>query len=202
VPIAIGATIAGVTTSPDDQRRYTFPAVAGQAVYLDAQVGCVNQLSWRLIDPSDNSIGQEFVCNDLGRLELTLTGNYTVNIFSPTGAFDFGPFAFSVLPASTSTPTAVVFGEPVTGQVAHIGDQPTFAFPIEANQAVDLDATGPCVDGLRWRLVAPSGSWIANWPSCEDIGKRVLLETGTYSVVVYSVEAATGSFGFVVSILP
>jgi RHS repeat-associated protein len=202
VPIAIGTTIGGATSSPGEIDRYSFSASAGQVVYLDALGACSADLGWRLSRPDGTPLQQALVCQDIGRQELADAGRYTVDVFAPAGSTTIGPYAFAILPAAASVTDTIAFGEPVEGEVARIGDQPRYTFNATAGQIVYLDARGPCLDTVMWRLLDPLGAPVALAPICVDIGRHTLLASGTYAIEVYSTEAATGPFSLVAFAVP
>jgi hypothetical protein len=51
------------------------------------------------------------------------------------------------------------------------------------------------VTGLNWRLIDPAGkSNLGN--ACDDLGRLVLANAGTYTIEVYSDSTATGAYAF------
>jgi RHS repeat-associated protein len=94
-PITIGRAVTGALTSTSQHADYTFPATAGEVVYLEAQATCAtSRLVWSLLGPDGSPIDISGSCNDLGRHVLQAAGIYTIRIAS--SGTETGPYAFTV----------------------------------------------------------------------------------------------------------
>jgi hypothetical protein len=86
----------------------------------------------------------------------------------------------------------------VTGTITKAGQVDRTTFDAKAGDVVYLDALGACSNGVLWRLVAPSGSGdLSLGHSCDDLGRFVLADPGTYAVEVYTdTDGATGAYAY------
>ncbi len=91
--------------------------------------------------------------------------------------------------------TPLVIGETVTGELAP-GVTDRYALTVDAGSIVYLDAEGTCVDGLSWRLMRPGNVLAAFDVSCNDLGRRVLAEAGSWTVEIYSDSGVGGEYAF------
>ena len=193
-PITVGATASGVIAGPDEKARYTFAGRAGQVVYLEARGPCVDGLLWRLVGPDGGPLGFDFACKDLGRRVLPATGTYTIELYADGTAT--GAYAFRLRAVPGVAETAIALGDSVSDAVGQVGAWHRYTFAGRAGQVVYLEARGPCVDGLLWRLIGPSAESLGFDFACKDLGRRVLPATGTYAIELYADGTATGAYAF------
>jgi hypothetical protein len=92
--VAIGGSETGEVEAIGARHRYSFAAIAGQIVYLDAQGQCIDGLLWRLIGPNGIPVAVAASCQDLGRQVLPVAGDWIVEIYSDTTAI--GGFVFAI----------------------------------------------------------------------------------------------------------
>ncbi|MGD0019700.1 MAG: RHS repeat-associated core domain-containing protein [Candidatus Limnocylindrales bacterium] len=191
---ALDQKVSGTIATPSQVDRTTFSAKAGDVVYLDAQGACVGGLTWALVGPSGGGdIGLSYSCTDLGRFVLKDAGTYTV-VVNADGT-TAGAYAFEIIGAPAERTSAITLGQTVSDKITRIGEWHAYTFAASAGQVVFLDAQGACVNGLTWRLVDPSGK--ANLGNaCDDLGRFVLPNAGTYVVEIYSDGTATGAYTF------
>jgi len=101
----------------------------------------------------------------------------------------------------TGAPLAIL--AKADGSIAKPSQVDKTTFGAKAGDVVYLDAQGACVNGLNWRLTAPSGTNLRLGHACLDLGRFVLPDDGTYSVEVYTDnETATGAYAFQVIASP
>jgi RHS repeat-associated protein len=128
-------------------------------------------------------------------LDVGITGDSSyaasaaaVQVFTATAAAQL-PGQSAVLP-----PT---FDKKVSGTIATTSQMDRTTFTAKAGDVIYLDAQGPCASGLTWALIGPSGpSDIGLSYSCTDLGRFVLHDAGTYTVVVNGDGTATGAYAF------
>ena len=163
-------------------------------VYLDAQGACVAGLTWALVGPAGGGdIGLSYSCTDLGRFVLKDAGTYTV-VVNADGTTP-GAYSFEIIGAPPESTSAISVGQTASDKITRIGEWHAYTFSATAGQIIFLDAQGACVGGLNWRLVDPSGK--ANLGNaCDDLGRFVLPNAGTYTIEVYSDGTATGAYKF------
>ena len=105
-----------------------------------------------------------------------------------------GPLAQSA-GYGTGVPLAIL--AKADGTIANPSQVDKTTFGAKAGDVVYLDAQGACVNGLNWRLTAPSGTLLSLGHACIDLGRFVLPDAGTYTVEVYTDnETATGAYAF------
>jgi len=101
----------------------------------------------------------------------------------------------------TGAPLAIL--AKANGTIAKPSQVDKTTFGAKAGDVVYLDAQGACVNGLNWRLTAPSGTNLSLGHACLDLGRFVLPDDGTYTVEVYTDnETATGTYSFQVIASP
>ena len=72
-----------------------------------------------------------------------------------------------------------------------------------AGDVVYLQGNGPCGGGAAYRLLTPSGSQLGGLPYvCDDIGRQVLPESGTYTMQVESYDGGIGIYDLLVVAVP
>ena len=193
-PPALDKKVSGTIATPSQVDRTTFEAKAGDVVYLRALGACVSGLTWALVGPSGGGdIGLSYSCTDLGRIVLHDAGTYTIVVNA--GGTTTGAYAFEIIGAPAERTSAITLGQSVSDRISRIGEWHAYSFTATAGQIVFLDAQGACVNGLTWRLVDPSGK--ANLGNaCDDLGRFVLPDAGTYTIEVYSDGIATGAYAF------
>ena len=168
-------------------------------VYIEAQAACAaNPLEWRLLGPDGGPLGIAESCNDLGRLVLPASGDYTVSVAASGSAT--GPYAFTVLTVPVEPATTITIGQAVTGNIDSIGEIRDFTFTATAGEVVDLKAQAGCSPNpVEWQLLGPGGSSLDIAETCNDIGRHVLPTAGVYTVRVAASGTATGPFAFTVN---
>ena len=193
-PPALDKKISGTIATPSQVDKTTFTAKAGDVVYLDAQGACVAGLTWALVGPAGGGdIGLSYSCTDLGRFVLKDAGTYTV-VVNADGTTP-GAYSFEIIGAPPESTSAISVGQTASDKITRIGEWHAYTFSATAGQIIFLDAQGACVGGLNWRLVDPSGK--ANLGNaCDDLGRFVLPNAGTYTIEVYSDGTATGAYKF------
>jgi RHS repeat-associated protein len=85
----------------------------------------------------------------------------------------------------------------VSGTISTATQVDKTAFTAKAGDVVYLKAQGACVSGLTWELVGPSSAAAIGLSySCTDLGRFVLHDAGTYSIVVNAGGTTTGAYAF------
>lgn len=104
--------------------------------------------------------------------------------------------AAAQLPTSGSG-SASTLDKKVGGTIARASQMDKTTFSAKAGDVVYLAARGACVSGLTWALVGPSGNGDLGLSySCTDLGRFVLHDAGTYTVVVNGDGTTTGAYAF------
>ena len=191
---ALDKKVSGTIATPSQVDKTTFSAKAGDIVYLDAQGACVAGLTWALVGPAGGGdIGLSYSCTDLGRFVLKDAGTYTV-VVNADGS-TAGAYSFEIIGAPPERTSTIAVGQTASDKITRIGEWHAYTFAATAGEIIFLDAQGACVGGLNWRLIDPSAkSNIGN--ACDDLGRFVLANAGTYTIEVYSDGTATGAYKF------
>ncbi|MHC5537474.1 beta strand repeat-containing protein, partial [Singulisphaera rosea] len=102
-PITLGSTVTGTLTTASPSGYYRFSAAAGSVVYIDSVSLSTTDPSlysptWQLLDPYGKTIATGLLDNDLGRVTLPATGNYTLVLGDPSSPQGTTNFSFNVWP--------------------------------------------------------------------------------------------------------
>lgn len=85
----------------------------------------------------------------------------------------------------------------VSGTISTATQVDKTTFTAKAGDVVYLKAQGACVGGLTWELVGPSSAAAIGLSySCTDLGRFVLQDAGTYTVVVNRGATTAGAYAF------
>ena len=194
VEVAMDQPMVGELTVSGEHDVYRFPANAGDVVYLDAAGACGVNVDYVLSSPSGLDLtGAPYVCNDMGRVELPQSGEYTVTVRSWDGGT--GPYDVAALSVPPDTVTFVAVGDRLQGELTASGEQHAFLFDAAAGDVVVLEGSGPCGASVDYVLLSPDGVELSGAPYvCNDIGEVELPQTGQYVVLVASFDGGTGPY--------
>lgn len=177
---------------------YRFESERGLVAYLRADDGCnAGGIYWQVERPDGSVYGAAMpICTDIGRVEFGVSGTYTIRVYSDAGAQ--GEYRFEALESRPDNDYTIAVGEQVAGDIDLLGAIDRWEFESSAGEAVVLDAARNCdAGGLYWELEQPDGSiYLATVPICSDIGRVELAESGTYAVVVKSLDRGRGEYEF------
>jgi hypothetical protein len=134
----------------------------------------------------------------MGRIELPLTGTYTIRVRGANPREDEGPYRFQVVPLSRSPeslPSSFTLGTVVAGEsISPQGDVDEFSFMATAQQEANVffqSQSGESAE-LRLWLLSTDGSTLVSTTSAgtdatlegQGFGPIVIPRTGTYGIVV------------------
>ena len=95
------------------------PADAGDIVYLDGAGPCGVNVDYVLVVAVGLDLtGAPYVCDDIGRVDLPQSGEYTVTVRSWDGGT--GPYDVAVLAVPPDTETFVAVGDRLQGEVTAV----------------------------------------------------------------------------------
>jgi hypothetical protein len=210
--IAIGDTVtdgspgagAGNIETPGVLDIYTFEAVAGQRIFVDALDLDVN-IRWQMTDPAGESIFSTcLACGDPGAFTLTETGTYTLTV-GATRDDAVGTYQFKIWDVPPSQEFAITVGDtisngvpgPGAGNIESPGVLDIYTFDAVAGQQVFLDVLELDVN-IRWQMTDPAGESIfSTCLACGDPGAFTLADTGVYTIIVgSSTDDSTGTYSF------
>ena len=191
--VTVGSSVVGELTVPGERDLYTFPATAGDAVFLAGFGACGANVEYAVVSPSGVELaGAQYVSADLGHVDLPQSGEYTVAVRSWNGGVGAYDLDLSAVPDDSFTEVAV--GDTLLGEIGAAGKQRVFTFTTEASDVVVLDGVGACVN-VDYTLYSPSGVELTGAPYvCNDTGEIELPESGTYEIVVASWDGGTGPY--------
>ncbi|MBP1468123.1 hypothetical protein EYB53_020590 [Candidatus Chloroploca sp. M-50] len=200
--IAIGATVAngipaagaGNIETPGVIDRYTFTATAGQRIFFDAISNSVSyfRLSWTLLDPNGNPVGNENSFDDTDPITLVTAGSYTIVIDADT---DLVPtYSFKLWDVPAPQQFAIAIGDTVAngipaagaGNIETPGVIDRYTFTATAGQRIFFDAISNSVSftQLSWTLLDPNGNQVGNENYFADIDPITLVAAGSYTIVI------------------
>ena len=157
---------------------------------------------YHLATPAGSPVGGEpYVCDDIGRVVAPESGTYALVVESFAGGT--GPYSIEVAPVPDDVTAPVTPGEPVSGEITAPGERHLYTFASTAGDIVYLRGDGPCGGSAAYRLLTPSGGQLGGVPYvCDDIGRQVLPESGTYTMQVESYAGGSGAYDLVVIAVP
>jgi hypothetical protein len=203
--ITPGAPVSGTLNPHAGTDAYRFTGMAGQRLFLDAQLDPGN-IYWRLLDQWGRTV---LAPTDMADRVVTLpsAGEFFLLMEGVHGATGTANYRFNVQPITDST-TAAELGAPTTGSIAHAGQTARYAFTLDGARRILVDTLLNGVDAgwsdgqLRWTLTGPQGvvaerTWEnGNGASFGAANPFLDLPQGTYTLAIRSTVDRTGSFSF------
>jgi len=183
---AAPVSFEGAVTEPNEVVERPVELSAGQVVYLRGTTECGPNVVYSLRSPSGTEVGgAPYVCNDLGRVDISETGPWTIEVSGFSGGT--GSFAIELVPVPQDRVEQVEVGDTITGEITAPGERHAFEFEAQANDIVYLRGDGPCGAEVEYRLLSPSDTSLSGAPyACDDLGRYVLAASGTHTVEVRS----------------
>ena len=135
-------------------------------------------------------------CDDLGRVALPANGTYTIRFSGNQTAT--GAYSFTLLAVPATVVTPITIGQSVTGALTTPGQWADYTFTGSTGATITPHATGPCVDGLGWQLLGPSGNLLTFNVACRDMPAIKLVASGTYTIRISANNAAVGAYSFTI----
>ncbi|MBF2067245.1 MAG: putative Ig domain-containing protein [Calothrix sp. C42_A2020_038] len=166
--------------------------VANQRLYLDSLLGSPNA-SWTLYGPSNQIIRAGTLNTDL-EATLPTINTYTLAIQSNSDSpIDYQFRVVSHNPLSTP----LSFGSTVSSEIAKKREQDIYTFSASADTRLFLDALQESPN-INARLISPSGFEVFNTRIASDATRHpvILLENGSYQLIVDGTGELTGSYSF------
>lgn len=210
IPITIGSTVsngvpvagAGNIEVPGSLDEYVFSAQAGQNVFIEtvsAPPVFGGWLKFRLTAPDDTRVVDSYLdSSHEGRVTLPEAGQYRLEIWSGLDSLAHtGTYAFRIRDIPPDPTFAINLGQTVSvnqpgvgaGSIEVPGAQDFYTFQGTANQAVffqQISADPKFAGWLAWEVRTPSGDqFFQDWFDSTPTGRKVLPETGTYTVRCY-----------------
>jgi hypothetical protein len=200
---------AGRLEVPGAIHRYSFNASAGDVIYLRT-AGCAQGiLVWRLFGPDGRPLPtyRQQTCLDLGRMDISVAGTYTVVVGE--GGPATGSYGFALLRVGPDGAFAIQPGDIIAegrpgqgaGRIETPGSLDRYAFSAEAGDLITVAnlATGTAsCSGLRWDLLDPNGSPLyVDQILCAGAERPAIAAptSGIYVLRVRGAGASVGTYG-------
>ncbi|TWT50461.1 hypothetical protein Pla22_32040 [Rubripirellula amarantea] len=199
--IAVDTTINGVVDPTITANLYSFAGTAGTSVYVESLSNTTTDLngytaSWYVYDHYGTQLASNYYfANDLGRIDLPITGTYTIaiqgNINATGGTETYALKVYSV----ADTTTAFTLGTAVAGNTTAPGQANEYTFTLASPTSLYFDSQTN--DGsLHWSLKGPQGNVVSPTSFNYDDNVIGLMPAGTYTLTVNRNDATTGGYAF------
>jgi hypothetical protein len=173
---------------------YTFAAHAGDSIYVVAGPCDGAALSFDLVKPDNSVLDGAAGCHDFGPIKLPINGAYRIEARASSAPARYAFTLRSVAVDQFATRIGAVISpdHPAgAGAITQLGQRQSYSFAAQAGQIVYL-AVGPCEGALpSFELRAPDDHLVGQQLGCNDLGRVVLPQTGTYHLVASSGGDAT-----------
>ncbi|HNP84020.1 MAG TPA: hypothetical protein PKN47_21345, partial [Nitrospira sp.] len=130
---------------------------------------------------------------------------YTIKVFGKSTAF--GDYGFALLPVAADQTFPLKIGDHVSvdkpgkgaGRIEMAGAVDEYTFTARAGTPVYLKGEPPCTNNeVVWELYNPTNTYVGGSRVCDDIGRKVLEQDGTYTIKVFGKSTAFGDYGFAI----
>ena len=204
---------AGRITVNTENDYYTFSGTAGQSIFveeLSVASAFAGWLRWELKSPSNVTVFSSYLeGNNEGRRTLPETGAYTVRVWvGSANAAYIGAYSFRLRAIPTDPTIAIQLGSTITNNVPAAGagnievpgawDYYTFAATNGQIAYFEILSTASAFQGnLSCELKSPSSNTVFSTyiSGGNHIGRRVLMEAGTYRMRVFALSNNTNYVG-------
>ncbi len=197
--LAAGQTVSGAIELPGAEDDYQIRATAGDVGYFAAASSCTGPASnWWIDSYHDDQwqpyIGASVICNDLGRVLFTATGQYRLVVRGNDAATGSYTVSWKASRADHVMPLSA--GQTVSGTIDAPGAQDVYTMDVPAGTIAYLQAdTGCTAKNLYWTVQTPEGVGMVGASGvCTDLGRIQFVTAGAYRLVVYSFGPDTGPY--------
>ena len=196
--IALDQTVTTSLTADDQTKLFKFAGTAGSLVYMDLlsfrQIdNSAFAANWLLLDPFLNQVELSRFDQDLGRVELQLSGDYTLMLQGAANGEIPSQVSF-VVRSLTDDTTALALATPVNGSIALPGQQDSYNFTLTAMSRLLLDSMSDS-QSISWELRGPQGRIVSQSFGYGDT-QLPIIPAGNYSLVVSAEADTIGSYAF------
>ncbi len=189
--IEIGDVVNGAIAIPQEVDRYSFTAMAGQAVFFDLQAGGTGNVEWELADSAGTVVFDRGFFSDAGPYSLTRGGTYTLTVRG-TGLSYTGTYRFQLWNVPPPDTFAIAIGDTVSngvpgagaGNIETPGVRDIYTFSASPGQAVFFDYQAGGTSALTWKLVDAAGAVVFDRGFFQDAGPYTLALGGTYTLTI------------------
>jgi len=191
--LTLGATVDATLAESGESDVYTFKGVAGQRLYFDAMQDVASSFTAQMFDPSGTPV---FVSGsagfDQGLFTLAETGNYTLEIHSPSD--QVGTYSFRLLDLSAA-PIANT-GSSISGQLNPASQAALFRINGQSGQRIIITNVLASSANATFSVVTPNNTIIISGSTLGDLGEIFLPVTGTYGLILTVASGNIGTFDF------
>lgn len=196
-----GQTVSG-SLSGNATKSYPFTVAAGTVGYFAATSNCTQSTSSNVQYTVAHADGSGFspsryICDDLGRVVFANAGSYELVLQSTSGAG--GNYAVTWKISRADRIQALTAGQTATGTIDLAGARDVWTMAVPAGTvayfAADKNCDQSTTSALLYSVQSTDGSGIsAGRYICDDVGRVVFANAGTYQLVVASQSGATRNY--------
>ncbi|HWF40496.1 MAG TPA: RHS repeat-associated core domain-containing protein, partial [Acidothermaceae bacterium] len=198
-----GQTVSG-TLSGSATKSYPFTVAAGTVAYFAAAPNCDQKTSSNVLysvayaDGSSFTAGR-YICDDVGRVVFADAGSYELLVRSPAGTG--GSYSVMWKASRADRVQPLTAGQSASGTIDQPGAQDVWTIAVPAGTVAYLAAAKNCDSSASSDLLysvrnSDGSAFSAGRYMCDDVGRVVFANAGTYQLVVTSVNGATHSYSF------
>ena len=196
-----GQTATGTIELPGAQDVWTMAVPAGAVAYFAADHTCDTSTSGALLYSVRGSDGSAFsagryICDDIGRVAFPNAGTYQLTVTSQGGATRSYSITWEVSRADRAL--SLQPGQSASGTIDLPGAKDIWTFTVPAGTVAYLDADPKCTaasGNLLYEVQDASGASVGGARYiCDSLGRVTFDKTGTYRLIVSSVNGATKSY--------
>ncbi|WP_197480157.1 hypothetical protein, partial [Anabaena sp. 4-3] len=159
--LIIGNVVEGKLLTPAEQQIYTFTGSIGQQLVFDSLFNSPSGINVRLVSPSQNTIFNQSVRNDLMPIILSEQGIYQLIISS--GSQTVGDYKFQLLDLAVNTePLQFNTANPITGTLNSRLTRKIYRFSGNAGQQIFFDYLNSSNSNVNWRVYGSSQRVLAD----------------------------------------
>jgi RHS repeat-associated protein len=196
-----GQTVSG-TLSGSATKSYPFTVAAGTVAYFAAAPNCDQSTSSNVLYAVAHADGSAFssaryICDDAGRVVFADAGTYELLLRSPSGVG--GNYSVTWKTSRADRVQALMAGQTATGTIDLPGARDVWTMAVPAGTVAYFAADKTCDQStspaLLYSVQGSDGSgFSAGRYICDDVGRIVFANAGTYQLVVASEGGATRNY--------
>ena len=196
-----GQTATGTIELPGAQDVWTMAVPAGAVAYFAADKKCDQSTSGALLYSVRGSDGSAFsagryICDDIGRVAFPNAGTYQLTVTSQGGETRSYSITWEVSRADHAL--SLQPGQNASGTIDLPGAKDIWTFTVPAGTVAYLDADPKCTaasGNLLYEVQDASGASVGGARYiCDSLGRVTFDKTGTYRLIVSSVNGATKNY--------
>jgi hypothetical protein len=185
--------MSGSVTDPASKPSFEFKAKAGDIIWIGAPDCTDNYMGMSLVDPSGKAMaGGAWPCAK-GRVELPTAGTYTLKAYGSQNPL--GTYSVPIRFVRADHRRDVKYGDIISGRIETRGIHDVYTFSGQAGDVLRLSGEGCDLSNLVVGIILPNGHDVLG-PSCRAGSDSVLMETGTFQLVINSADGGEGAYHF------